>query len=390
MEYEFVAPRRIVFGWGSRRRVGELARGLGNRAFILCGSRTLRDQGVIEEITTAVQQAGAETVLAGTLSREPYVEDVDRVVQQIRSAGVTTGDFLLAVGGGAAIDLAKAVAAMATNDESPTVKDYLEGVGRNLELVSDPLPVLAMPTTAGTGSEATKNAVVSSRDPPLKRSIRDPRLVPRIALVDPELTVSVPPRMTAASGMDAITQLVESYLSRKAKPIPRALAVQGLKLAVPSLAEAVNDGTAREAREKMAHAALLSGMALTNSGLGLAHGVAPALGIHLDVPHGVACALLLPVALEVNRSVCQDELAQLCEALFGRGIARTPEEAAAVFIGEIERLCDRVGVPRRLSQVGVTAGHIPDLVRSASASSMSGNPRPLSEDQLAEILERWV
>ena len=153
------------------------------------------------------------------------------------------GDFLLAVGGGAAIDLAKAIAAMATNHESPTVKDYLEGVGRGLTITRPPLPVLAMPSTAGTGAEATKNAVISSYDPPFKKSLRDDRLMPRIALVDPELTVTVPPQVTAASGMDAITQLIESYVSRKAQPIPRALAVQGLKMAVPAIVEAVENGS---------------------------------------------------------------------------------------------------------------------------------------------------
>ncbi len=207
------------------------------------------------------------------------------------------GDFMLAIGGGAAIDLAKAAGAMAANDQSPTVKDYLENVGRDLKIVNPPLPVLAMPTTAGTGAEATKNAVISSYDPPFKKSLRDDRLMPRIALVDPELTVSVPANVTAASGMDAITQLFESYISRKARPIPQALAVQGLKIAIPAIVEAVEKPDSRTAREAMAHAALLSGMALANSGLGMAHGVAPALGIHCRVPHGVACALMLPVAL---------------------------------------------------------------------------------------------
>jgi alcohol dehydrogenase class IV len=387
LSYEFVAPLRIVFGWGRRREVGALAKTLGRRAFVICGSRTLLAQGVVDEITAAMGAEGIDSVVTETITHEPEVEDVDRVAGWIRSHGVASGDFVLALGGGAAIDLAKAIAAMATNVESPTILDYLEGVGRGLKLVRDPLPVLAMPTTAGTGTEATKNAVISCYDPPFKKSIRDERLVPRIALVDPELTVSVPPAITAASGMDAITQLLESFISRKAKPIPQTLAVHGLQMALPAIAEAVEDGRSREARERMAHAALLSGMALANSGLGMAHGVAPALGVHLRVPHGAACAVMLPVALRVNRHVRQAELARLSRLIFDPSPSTTPEEAVDVLIGEIERLCDRVGVPRRLSEVGVTAAHIPALAKSSRGSSMSGNPRELSDEELSQILK---
>ncbi|HUT89137.1 MAG TPA: iron-containing alcohol dehydrogenase [Thermoguttaceae bacterium] len=385
--YDFVAPRQIVFGWGRRWEVGTLARTLGRRAFVVCGSRTLSAQGTLDEIAKALQSEGVDTVPTETISREPEVDDVDRVAALVREREVDAGDFILAIGGGAAIDLAKAVAAMATNHESPSVKDYLEGVGRGLKIAGEPLPVLAMPTTAGTGTEATKNAVISSYAPPFKKSLRDNRIMPRIALVDPELTVSVPPEITAASGMDAITQLFESYISRKAQPIPRALAMQGLRLAIPSIAEAVRDGSSREAREKMAHAALLSGLSLANSGLGMAHGVAPALGVHCRVPHGAACALMLPVALRVNAHVRQDDLARLSRALFGRERSTGPREAVERLIREIEKLCETVGVPRRLSDLGIPGDKIPAIVAGSRGSSMSGNPRELSDEELTRILE---
>ena len=387
ISYDFVAPQQIVFGWGRRREVGTLARTLGTRALVICGSRTLRDRGTLDEIIEAVRAQGVEPLATEMLSREPEVDDVDRVASQFRAEGIAPGDFILTVGGGAAIDLAKAVAAMATNDRSPTVKDYLEGVGKGLKISRPPLPVLAMPTTAGTGCEVTKNAVISSYDPPYKKSLRDERIVPRIALVDPELTVSVPPGITAASGMDAITQLFESYISRKAQPIPQALAVQGLRMAIPAIAEAVTDGSSRHARQKMAHAAMLSGMCLANSGLGMAHGVAPALGVHCRVPHGVACAVMLPVALRVNRHVRQAELAGLARLLFGQGPSTPPQEAVDVLIAEVEALCDRVSVPRRLSELGVAAEQIPAIAISSRGSSMSGNPRDLSDDELTAILE---
>lgn len=387
VSYDFVAPRQIVFGWGRRREVGSLARSLGRRAFFVCGSRTLAARGALDEIAEAVRSEDVEAIHVETLSREPEVDDVDRVAALVRERGARPGDFLMALGGGAAIDLAKAVAAMATNAQSPTVKDYLEGVGRGLELVEEPLPILAMPTTAGTGCEATKNAVISSYDPPFKKSLRDHRIVPRIALVDPELTVSAPPEITAASGMDAITQLFESYISLKAQPIPQALAVQGLKWAVPSIAEAVADGSSRPAREKMAHAALLSGICLANSGLGMAHGVAPALGVHCRVPHGAACALMLPVALRANAEVCRAELARLAHLVFGVPPSTDPKEAVDTLVAEVEKLCLAVGAPRRLSDLGVPAEKIPDIVASSRGSSMSGNPRELSDDELSTLLE---
>jgi alcohol dehydrogenase class IV len=358
---------------------------------------------MLAEITALLRAEGVEPVPAATLSHEPEVADVDRLATELRgavcnphtpcaeglrhtvSAGYT-GDFLLAIGGGAAIDLAKAAAAMATNREGATVKDYLEGVGRGLAILHPPLPVMAMPTTAGTGAEATRNAVISSYDPPLKKSLRDDRLMPRIALVDPELTVTAPPDVTAASGMDAITQLIESYVSRKRQPITGTLAARGVEMALPAIVEAVENGRSRTAREAMSLAALLSGITLTNAGLGMAHGVAAALGIHCRVPHGVACALMLPVAIRANMTVAQADIAAL-RCTVSPATREKPAELAYAFWEQIENLCDRVGTPRRLSQVGVTHDQIPEIVKSSRGTSMSGNPRQFTDTELTDILE---
>src|SRR5262245_20784455 len=211
MKYDFLAPGRIVFGWGRLVEVGSLAAGLGKRAFIVCGSRSLVRSGALAQLEGHLRKAGVEPRTLETLTREPRIEDVDRTVASLPAPAA--GDLIVGLGGGSALDLAKAVAAMATNRRSPTVRDYLEGVGSGLSLENDPLPVLAIPTTAGTGSEATKNAVISSDDPPFKKSLRSDRMVPRAVLVDPQLTASAPPPVTAHSGMDALTQLIESYLS---------------------------------------------------------------------------------------------------------------------------------------------------------------------------------
>lgn len=388
MAYEFVAPRQIVFGWGRRSEVGRLAATLGRRAFLVVGAKALAERGLVAEIGEHLKAAGVEPIEVASALHEPEVDDVDRLASELRDRGAGPGDLMLGLGGGAAIDLAKAAAAMATDRQSTTVKDYLENVGRDLKIVAEPLPVLAMPTTAGTGAEATRNAVISSYDPPFKKSLRDTRILPQIALLDPELTVTVPPEVTAASGMDAITQLLECYISRKARPVPQALARHGLKHALPAIAEAVHRPTSRPAREAMAHAALLSGMCLANSGLGMAHGVAAALGVHCHASHGAACALLLPVALRVNRQVRETELADLSRDLFELP-AETPEKQAVdMLLERIEQLCVEVGVPRRLSQLGVRREQIPELVAASRGSSMSGNPRELSDDELAELLEQ--
>jgi len=390
LNYELAAPRQIVFGWGRRREVGRLARSLGRRALVVSGSPALTAQGLIDEIGESLRAEGVEPILLDTIAHEPQVADVDRLSALARGHQAGAGDLVLGIGGGAGMDLAKAVAAMATNGESPTVRDYLENVGRDLKIARPPLPVLAMPTTAGTGAEATRNAVISSYDPPFKKSLRDLRILPQIALVDPELTIGVPPAVTAASGMDAITQLLESYISRKAQPIPQALAVQGLRLALPAIVAAVHDGASRPARENMAHAALLSGLCLANSGLGMAHGVAAALGVLCRTPHGLACAVMLPAALRANREVRAEALAELSAALLPAGAGRSRQAAVDALIEAVEDLCRQVGIPPRLSSLGVRREQIPELVHASRGSSMSGNPRELGDHELTDILEEML
>ncbi|MCC7422263.1 MAG: iron-containing alcohol dehydrogenase [Planctomycetaceae bacterium] len=385
MNYDFLSPARIVFGWGRRHEVGQLARTLGTRALLVSGSRTLDANGTLSEIEQSLRAAGVDFVRVGNVPREPEVEDVDAAVERVKALGPGPADFVLGIGGGSALDLAKAVAALAPQSDSSGVSDYLEGVGRGLKLEQTPLRVLAMPTTAGTGTEATKNAVISSTSRRFKKSLRSDRMVPRVALVDPQLTVSVPPAVTAATGMDAITQLIEAFMSRRAQPIPKALCQQGLELAMPSIVEAVRNGECQWARVAMSHAALLSGMALANSGLGLAHGVAAALGVHCGVAHGLACAVMLPVALRVNSEVGRANLVRLAPLITGR-VWRPEDAAVSAVIEHIEELNRQLGIPAKLSALGVTAEQVPELVPASRGNSMSGNPRDLSDAELSDLL----
>jgi alcohol dehydrogenase class IV len=384
--YTFFSPPQIVFGWGRRAEVGPLAATLGRRVWLLSGSRTLERNGTIDAVAESLATAGLSVLRSTAPNREPEVADVDALTNDWRSRGATVGDSVVAIGGGSTLDLAKAAAAMVPNRRGDTVQNYLEGVGRGYQITEPPLPLLALPTTAGTGTEATKNAVISSYAPAFKKSLRSDRMVPRIVLVDPELTVSVPADITAFTGMDAITQLLESYLSKRAAPIPRALCLQGLQLAWPALPRAVRDGRDRAAREAMSHAALLSGLALANSGLGVAHGVAAALGVHCRVPHGLACAVMLPAALRVNQMVRQAEMAELAALLLQRSWP-TSSAAASALIDAVETLCRDVGIPTRLRDLGVQREQIAELVPSSHGNSLNGNPRALSDDELRDLLE---
>jgi alcohol dehydrogenase class IV len=384
--FDFFSPQRITFGWGRRTEVGSLAASLGRRAFLVTGSRTLERSGAVAELETLLQKANVEPIRLAAVSCEPLTSDVDEATIRLRDARPHDGDLLLAVGGGSAIDLAKAVAAMAVQLEAAPVRDYLEGVGRGLKLTAPPLPLLAMPTTGGTGTEATKNAVISSYDPPFKKSLRDERMIPRIVLIDPELSVGVSPATTAWTGLDAITQLIEAYITKNARPIPQALCLEGLRLALPAVERAVRDGTDREAREAMALAALFSGQALANSGLGLAHGVAAALGVLGNVAHGLACAVMLPAALSANRSTSEASFARL--ARFALDLSE-PDDAAAAqdLIDRVQELCHRLNVPRRLGELGIRRDQLSALVQGSHGNSLSGNPRPIDDAELTTILE---
>lgn len=386
--YDFLTPRKIVFGWGKRAELGRLAASLGRRAWIVSGSRTLECNGTLDQLREYLTDAGVAAEHLLTISREPEVADVDHAVAGLRGH-VGAGDMVIAVGGGAAIDLAKAVAALAPQSEPGSVLEYLEGVGTGRTINAAPLPVIAVPTTAGTGSEATKNAVISSFDLPFKKSLRDDRMMPQVALVDPELTTCAPPEVTAHSGLDAITQLIESYLSARAKPIPQSLCLAGLQGAVDALRRAYRDGQDRPAREIMAQAALFSGMALANSGLGLAHGVAAALGVVAKVAHGLACAVMLPAAMRVNRDAYPERWSMLAEVLCGRRFDDAASASAAA-IDTIESLAAELAIPRRLRDLGVTESQLPALVTGSRGNSMSGNPRQLSDGELATLLAEML
>lgn len=300
-------------------------------------------------------------------------------------------DGVLAVGGGAVLDCGKAAAAMLSNG-GPLI-DYLEGVGSGRQVTVAPVSLIAVPTTAGTGSEVTKNAVISGPD--YKKSLRSPLMIPRVALVDPELTLSMPPEVTASCGMDALTQLIEAYLSRGASPLTDGLALQGIAAAGRSgaLLRAVQQGDDAGAREQMALASLLGGITLANAGLGAVHGFASPLGALFPIPHGVACAALLPQVvranLEASRGTEHEQrvfgrVCDLAAALLPDPPAQHGERAEAV-VEKLTEIQKEVGIPG-LGRLGVTPEDFPRIIAGARGSSMRYNPLHLTDEQLEAIL----
>ena len=389
--YDLAVPPSIRFGSGRAAEIAAVAAGLGRTAWIVGGQRSLVRAGLLQRLEADLANLGLGMRLVATTAGEPTVDQVVAAVAGLPRDGRAEA-VVIAVGGGAAIDLAKAVAALATNvppdaaDFDTAVVDRLEGVGRGLTIDVPPLPVVAVPTTAGTGAEATRNAVISCPRRGFKKSMRSPLMVPRVAIVDPRLTLTCDRGTTAASGLDAITQLVESFVCRFARPVPRALAIEALPRALAALPTAVEHPADESARAAMAHAALLSGIALANSGLGMAHGVAAALGIECGTPHGLACATLLPVAVRVNLAAAERDFATL-ERAVAADASPGDREAAAAFATRIEALCDRVAVPRRLRDLGLARHRLGWLAENSGGTSMRGNPVELDPARLLPILE---
>jgi len=385
ISFDFSSPPLIRFGSGTFNQLGSLMRGLGRRAFIVTGARSLRLSGTYDRLISQLTKEGIEYFIYDRVTGEP---DISMVEQGVLLAKQHHTEFIVGIGGGSVLDTAKAIAGLFTNPGS--VMDYLEGVGKGYQLVNPSLPWIAIPTTAGTGAEVTRNAVICSRQAHFKKSIRSIHLLPRITLVDPELTLSLPPHLTAWCGMDALTQLIEAYVSKKAQPLPDALALYGISLLADNLLVAYRNGHDLEAREKVALASLLSGLVLANAGLGAAHGLASALGAYYEIPHGLLCAILLPQVMELNLNSSLERYARLGEALTGTRDYKDQLEAANSGLRFIRKLLEALDIPPNLRDFNISKETVPHLARAAFGSSMSGNPRDLDEEELVSLLYRLL
>lgn len=382
MKFEFATATQIIFGAGSLKQVGPLAAQVGRQALVVTGQSIDRAKPLME-ILAAHGVESTTFAVAG----EPTISLAQQGVEQARAARC---NLVIGFGGGSAIDAGKAIAALLTNPGDPL--DYLEVIGRGQPLAHAPVPYIAIPTTAGTGSEVTRNAVLGSPEHKVKVSLRNPLMLPRLAVVDPELTYNLPPAITASTGLDALTQVLEPLVSNKANPMTDAICREGLRRAARSLRRVYEEGSDQAAREDMALTSLFGGLALANAKLGAVHGFAAVLGGMFPAPHGAVCATLLPHVMAINVQALQvrqpeSEILQryneVAQILTGH-----PQAVAGDGVKWVQELVQTLHVPG-LSIYGLTTADFPTVIeKSAVASSMQGNPIKLTTEELADILTR--
>ncbi len=380
MSFEFATANRILFGNGVLAQAGPIAAARGRHALVLFGSARDRTNDLLSHLV-----ANGVTCSPFAVNGEPSVDLVVRGVAVARAAGC---DLVVSFGGGSVLDAGKAIAALLTNEGEPS--DYLEVVGRGRAITRQPAPHIAIPTTAGTGSEVTRNAVLGSPEHGVKASLRSPLMLPSVAIVDPELTYSVPPSVTATTGLDALTQLIEPYVSVRANPLTDALCVDGIPRAARSLRQAWAEPNHVGAREEMALVSLYGGLALANAGLGAVHGFAGPFGGMFSAPHGAICAALLPHVTAVNvralRARQPDGVALTHYAQVARLLTGDSEAGPGDAAPWLEQLIADLQVPP-LRSYGLEEDRFAELIqKAAAASSMKGNPIALTSQELEDIL----
>ena len=379
MHFEFSTAGRIVFGRGCLSRIGPLSASMGSKALVVTGRSSER----AAPLTALLEKAGVGFTIF-RVTGEPTVAMIEAGVLIAREART---DLVIGCGGGSVIDAGKALAVLLANPGETL--DYLEIIGKGRPLAVPSFPFIAVPTTAGTGAEVTANAVLASPEHGVKVSLRSPSMLPRVALVDPELSASMPFSVTVATGLDALTQVIEPYVSRFASPLTDILCLDGITRAARALPRVCAEGHDMEAREEMALASLYGGLALANAKLGAVHGIAGPFGGMFSAPHGAVCAALLPLVMVANiralqRLNRQETLARY--ATIARKLTGSIEAQPLDGPRWIATFCRNARIPG-LATYGCTEGDIPQLAANAArASSMQGNAVELGLEAISEII----
>ena len=379
MNFEFATASRIIFGPGALDNIGMHAARMGHKALVVTGKNVQRAERLFSQM--------AENHISWdvfSVSGEPEIGTIQEGVGAARKA---KADLIIGFGGGSAIDAAKAIGALVTNPGD--ILEYLEVIGKGNPLQNQPLAIIAIPTTAGTGSEVTRNAVLGVPESGLKISMRSEKMLPQLALIDPELTYSLPPDVTASTGMDALTQLIEAFVSNRANPMIDALCRDGIYRIARSLRDAYWNGE-DSARQDMCLGSLFGGLALANAKLGADHGLAGVLGGRYSAPHGSVCARLLPEVMQVNIHALLQRDPQNPSIPKYREIAClvTQNQDATIEDGIrwVKGLCEELGI-QSLSNYGIKIEDYQEIITHAQkASSMQGNPIKLTQAELSEIL----
>ncbi len=380
LNFEFATSSKIIFGTGSAKKVPGIISRLGNKVFLVAGKNDERAKSLTDNIPQNTQ------VTVFRIISEPTTIIINKGIKTARENGC---NVVVGFGGGSVVDAAKAIAALVPNPGE--LSDYLEVIGLGYPLKEKPLPVIAIPTTSGTGAEVTKNSVIKSEEHKVKVSLRSDFMYPDFAIVDPELMVSMPPQITASTGVDALTHLLETFVSHQSNPFIDMFCEEGMKRISNALEKAYENGDDLQAREEMAMASLLGGMTLANVKLGAVHGFAGPVGGMFPAPHGIICARFLPAVMEMNMEVLKAQNSSLskydriAKILIGNKKAKAQDG-----IIWVENLLDKLNMPS-LSEYGINNKYFPELVNKAKkSSSMKGNPVTLSDEQLMWILEKSV
>ncbi len=377
---QFHVPTRIITGLGCFAQLGQVVRMLGQRALLVCGQRALRQSGVLQLGFDSLHSAGVHTTVYDKVVGEPTLQMVQQALGLAHREEV---DVVIGMGGGSAMDVGKATAVLYRQEGS--VQEYHQG--RPIEKPG--LSFVSVPTTAGTGSEVTNNAVLTDPELGIKKSIRGPLLFAAAAIVDPELTISMAPKVTASSGADALCQAIESFVGHGAQPPTDALSGQAIQRIGRGLVRACEDGSDIHARADMHYGSLLTGMAMTNTRLGGAHGLAHPLGYHYHISHGVVCGLLLPYVMEYSLEHAPAKYAQVASLLGAETAEMSEQEAAQQAVAIVRRIIGTIGIPDHLRAFGVKVEDFPTLIEEALPSgNLKNNPKPLAADDLQAILEQ--
>jgi len=379
--FEFVISDRIVFGYGAINRIKSTAQAFGKKAFLVCGSGSVPEDKISRILD--------EVDISFTLFRVEHEPDILSIQSGLSIAKSSNCDFVIGYGGGSVLDTAKAISALMTNPGDLTT--YLEVIGDGKKIQNPAAPMIAVPTTAGTGTEVTRNAVITSPEHHVKVSMRSPMMIPRVAIVDPELSITMPASVTASTGMDALTQVIEGYVTNKANPITDVLAREGIIRGSRSLQKAYQNGKDLQARYDMALTSLFGGMVLGNSGLGAVHGFAGPIGGMFNAPHGVVCASLLPHVMKYNavelsklegKQDIQSKYKDIAEWVTGDQDADIEDG-----IAWIKNLAFQLEIPG-LKEIGISKYDFDRIIeKSKVSSSMQKNPITLKDSTLADILE---
>ena len=374
----FYQPTRIITGVGCFDQLGESTRCYGEKALLVCGGGAMRKSGTLDRARGLLESEEIAVMIYDRVRGEPTLDIVEEGIALARAEGC---QVIIGLGGGSAMDVAKAVAGLLPL--AGKVRDYHQG----REIEAPGVPFIAIPTTAGTGAEVTKNAVLTDPARGIKTSIRDDTWFARVALVDPELTLALPPSVTASAGGDALCQAIESFVSIGATPVTDALAMEAIRLLGRGLVRAFEDGQDIEARSDALYGSLLAGMALVNARLGGVHGLAHPLGYSYHIPHGTVCGLLLPYVMRYNLAYATKKYAQVAALLAVDTHRMTDEEAARNSVEAVEGILDAIRIPRSLASFGVVEGDFEAIIAgSLPSGSLKHNPRPLGGEDVRRIL----